>query len=73
MDQSLIPFVFAAPPGQAVLYHAPVPPAQADLEVSLFTPYNPVLSLTKQTRIHWAQKLFDEQPRSSTSLRHRRE
>ncbi|CZR62032.1 uncharacterized protein PAC_11929 [Phialocephala subalpina] len=57
-DQSLIPFVFLAPPGPALPHHAPLQPTKADLETQ---------------RRHWAEKIFDDQPHSTTGLRHRRD
>ncbi|KAI9050890.1 hypothetical protein LZ554_005005 [Drepanopeziza brunnea f. sp. 'monogermtubi'] len=48
-----------APPVYAVPHHAPIQLTEADLE-------------SKQRR-HWAEKIFDDQPLSTTGLRHRRE
>ncbi|KAF8865488.1 hypothetical protein BDZ45DRAFT_711116 [Acephala macrosclerotiorum] len=47
-----------APPAPALPHHAPVQPTQADLETQ---------------RRHWAEKIFDDQPHSTTGLRHRRD
>ncbi|KAL5313913.1 hypothetical protein ACEPPN_018336 [Leptodophora sp. 'Broadleaf-Isolate-01'] len=58
MERSLIPYVVLAPPAPAVPHHAPIQPTEADLEVQ---------------RRHWAEKIFDDQPHSTTGLRHRRE
>ncbi|KAG4440300.1 hypothetical protein IFR05_004207 [Cadophora sp. M221] len=58
MDRSLIPYVILAPPAPTVPHHAPIQPTEADLEVQ---------------RRHWAEKIFDDQPHSTTGLRHRRE
>ncbi|KAG4415902.1 hypothetical protein IFR04_010977 [Cadophora malorum] len=46
-----------APPPPAIPHHAPTQPTEADLE----------------KRRHWAEKIFDDQPHSTTGLRHRRE
>ncbi|KAH7330177.1 hypothetical protein BKA65DRAFT_565289 [Rhexocercosporidium sp. MPI-PUGE-AT-0058] len=47
-----------APPAPTVPHHAPTQPTEADLEGK---------------RRHWAEKIFDDQPHSTTGLRHRRE
>lgn len=76
MEHALMTFDLA-PPGPSQPHHAPVQPLKADLEVPPFLcplPYSYESPLTKQQqRRHWAEKIFDEQPHSTTPLRHRRE
>jgi hypothetical protein len=74
MDQSLIPFVVLAPPAPVQPHLAPAHPSQAELEVGLLFPSHNFVNLTsKGKRRHWAEKIFDEAPHSTTGLRHRRE
>ena len=74
MDQALIPFVVLAPPGPAQPHVAAARPTEEALEVGRpFSPFSQNVNLTQAKRRHWAEKIFDEQPHSTTGLRHRRE
>ena len=71
MEQKLIPSLLPAPP---VLPHlAAVLPTQQDIEVLSPSPFEARrrFNLCKQRR-HWAEKVFENKPNSTTGLKHRR-